>query len=173
MIFCLKKQTLSLANIQNHVVIYEQHTMNENDEDYEQHTMNDEELVHYLISRLDKWVMEKPYFDKNNPIIISARHHSDHDHISISFSEILLTGEDDKSFGRSRYMDRKTKSLDEISTPKWLLLIYKQINRIDTYHFGDSGLLDANSFGVFHDDNRQEDLLKDLLGLLDEIDYFE
>ncbi|MFA5557670.1 MAG: hypothetical protein WDA29_11315 [Flavobacteriaceae bacterium] len=131
--------------------------------------MNDEELVHYLISRLDKWVAEKPYFDKNNPIIISARHHSDYDHISISFSEILLTGEDGKSFGRSRYIE----SLDEISTPKWLLLIYKQINRIDTYHFGDSGLLDANSFGVFHDDNRQEDLLKDLLDLLDEIDYFE
>lgn len=163
MIFCLKKQTLSLENIQNHVEIYEQHTM------------NDEDLVHYLISRLDKWVAEKPYFDKNNPIIISAHHHSDDDHISISLSEILLTGEDGKSFGCSRYMDRKTKSLDlyEISTPKWLLLIYKQKNRIDTYHFGDSGLLDANSFGVFHDDNRQEDLLKDLLDILDEIDYFE
>lgn len=128
--------------------------------------MNDEELVHYLISRLDKWVAEKPYFDKNNPIIISARHYSDHDHISISFSEILITGEDDKSFGRSRYIE----SLDEISTPKWLILIYKQINRIDAYHFGDSGLLDTN---YSHDDNRQEDLLKDLLDLLDEIDYFE
>lgn len=131
--------------------------------------MNNEELVHYIISRLDKWVAEKPYFDKNNPIIISARHHSDHDHISISFSEILLTGEDGKSFGCSRYIE----SLNEISTPKWLILIYKQINRIDTYHFGDSGLLDTNYYGISHDDNRQEDLRKDLLDILDEIDYFE